>query len=281
MTFIVTLIALLIERFFDWSHLRQWEWLHTYTLVLRRKCTSFSPFGVLVLVVVIPVLIVLLIQYLIYGLLYGFINLIFQLLVLLYCLGPQNLWADEFACIDALTHGDEHVAADKLKTSFGITDVSYRQSLHRHLLYTVFVEGNSRVFAVIFWYVVLGPAGAVLYRITNLSSAEPESADNSPEFAQAARLMGNILDWLPVRVLGFLFALSGHFVHVFDCWRKKVFLGPSTNESLLVECGDAALGIDPQDNIPEDGCAEKSAIGLLDRSLIILLVIIAAKVLII
>lgn len=276
MAFIVTLIALLIERFFDWSHLRHWYWYTAYQRFVWKRFPLHSSYNayLVLAVTIIPLLIVVgLIQLLIHGWLYGFINLLFGLFILLYCMGPQNLWADAFSCLNALTQGDVHYAADKLKTSFGITDISYSQSLHRHFLNHIFIEAERRVFAVIFWFILLGPIGAVLYRAVTLSAEEMSNHEVIPELSQAARNVEGVLDWVPIRIFTFIFALGGHFVQVFSCWRNKFLLGIRGNEVLLTECGIAALGI--EDKIPEDGSAEKHSISLIDRSFVIVLVVIA------
>lgn len=278
MTLIVTLISLLIERFFDWSHLRHWYWYTTYQRTIRKRIaikSVYSPYLVLAYSIV-PLLIVCAgTQILIQGWLYGFIRLVFDLFIILYCFGPQNLWADAYASINVPTQGDAYYAADKMKTSFGATGPSYSQSLHRHFLNTIFIDGERRVFGVLFWYVLLGPVGAVLYRSVTLSAEEMANHDVISELSQAARAVEAIVDWLPARFFTFIFALGGHFVHVLSCWRKKVLLGLNGNEILLTECGIAALGIENQQNIPEDGSTERHAIGLLDRSFVIALVIIA------
>jgi AmpE protein len=264
MTFIVTLIALLIERFFDWSHLRRWEWYAGYQRFITQKVTGKSPYLVLAMVM-LPLLVgVGIVQFAIKGWVYGLISLLFQLFILLYCLGPRNLWADGFATINAMQQGDAAAAQDKLKHLFGATDTQHS------LLTAMFVEANHRVFACVFWYVVLGPVGAVLYRAISLLAKNENAA---PQLHQIVEL----LDWLPARLLTFIFALGGNFVQVLSCWRKKVLLGLASNHTLLADCGEAALGADAQS---ADGViVESHAISLLDRTFVITLVLVAVVVL--
>jgi len=275
MTFIVILIALLIERFFDWSHLRKWNWYSNYQRAVTKRFTGKSPYFTLA-VTIIPLLVaVFIIQILIKHTLFGLVEFLFQLFLFLYCLGPQNLWADTFACINALVQGDIQLAADKLKSSFGVTDAASKQMLHGQLLNHIFIAANRRIFAIVFWFLILGPVGAVLYRAITLSSADFPEQEAVPELIQDARSVEAILAFIPVRILTCVFALGGHFVKVFSCWRKMPFPGWKANETLLVECGSAALGSDDVANIAEDGSVERNAIGLLDRSFVITLVIVA------
>lgn len=105
MMFIVTLVALLIERFFDWSHLRRWNWYLALQQVMYQRLPGKSAIVVLAATIIPLLLVVAIISFLLHGFLYGFGNLIFQVFILLYCFGPQNLWADVFAAINALLHG--------------------------------------------------------------------------------------------------------------------------------------------------------------------------------
>jgi AmpE protein len=281
MTFIVTLIALLIERFFDWSHLRNWNWYTNYQQAVTKRFSGTSPFILLAITIVPLLIVVAILEFVLRAPLFGLVELLFQLLLFLYCLGPQNLWADSYACINALVHGDTQAAAEKLKTSFGVTDSNSKQALHGQLLNNIFIAANRRVFAIVFWFMVLGPIGAVLYRVVTLSSAEFSKQAAVPELIPSARSIESILDWIPVRIFACVFALGGHFVKVISCWRKKPVMGLEINDKLLMDCGAAALGNDNIASIAEDGSAEKSAIGLLDRSFVITLVLIAVMVILI
>lgn len=279
MTFIAILIAVVIERFFDWSHIRAWHWFSALQKKITNKIPGQSPYVALAVTIVPFVLIVAAINLLLTGVLFGFPKLIFQLVILLGCLGSRNLWADAFDCMNALTQGDALHATDKLKASFDIAEVSNPQKLHHDLVRHIFIDSNHRVFAPVFWFVVLGPAGALLYRLTTISFLNTPKENVSPDFTEAAEKVESILDWLPARIFSFLFALSGHFVQVLTIWRKKAVLGMQANEALLADAGLAGIGLTEEATIAEDGTAEEEAISLLDRSFIIAMVLIAIIVL--
>lgn len=271
MTFIVILIALLIERFFDWSHLRHWSWLSGWQHHLMQRVPAFSAYSILAITIVPLLLATALLQFMFAGAFYGFAELLFQLVVLLYCFGPKNLWADTFACINAMTQGDCKFASEKLRASFGNTTAP----IHRHFLNDIFIEANRRVFATVFWFFVLGPVGAVLYRAIAVSLVPAPKNENETELTQSAHAVEGVLDWMPVRVLSMIFAIGGHCAKVLSCWGKKAAFGFSSNEMLLTECGVAALGIEDPSSIPADGVTEKSAVSLLDRTFVITLMIVA------
>jgi len=269
MTFIVTLIGLLIERFFDWSHLRHWGWYSKYERKVLARLPNLSPYAVLAVTVLPLVIVVIIVQFLLQGLMYGLLSLLFQLFLFLYCLGPQNLWADAFSSINSLGKSDS-AAGDKLKASFGVSAGDAGQ-IHRQLLDGIFIQANIRVFAVIFWYALLGPAGIVLYRLVCLSS---DSEEVSPKLAQSAQMAEDVLNWLPAKLLTVLFALGGNFGHVITCWRKKMTFSLSGSDQLIADCGLAAIGKEDQDVIAQDGAIARSAISLLDRVFVITLVLV-------
>ncbi|HLB42429.1 MAG TPA: regulatory signaling modulator protein AmpE [Gammaproteobacteria bacterium] len=273
MTFIVILISLLIERFFDWSHLRYWNVYLAYQNKLLKKFPTLSPYFALAFAMIPLLIIVGLMNLLILDWLYGFVELLFDIVILLFCFGQRNLWADAFACINVLMRGDIQFAEETLKTSFNITDIKHAQSVHQQLISNIFIEANRRVFSVIVWFIIFGPMGAVLYRCMALTADASLRDKVTPELSQSAFFLESILDWLPIRIFTILFALGGHFVQVFACLRYKTWLYFSSNSVLLSQSGIASLGY--HDSLPEDGSAETHAISLLDRVFIIVLVIIA------
>ncbi|HEX4044276.1 MAG TPA: regulatory signaling modulator protein AmpE [Gammaproteobacteria bacterium] len=273
MIFIATLTTLLIERFFDWSHLRHWKWYTKLQQTLAAKLYGHTTL-VLVISVVIPLIIIGTIQLLLKNWLYGIASLVFQFAVLFYCIGPRNFWADTFASINALQQADPEQAAQQLHTAFAIQELGDTEQAHRQLTNHVFIEANRRLFAVIFWFAILGPLGAVLYRTVSLTAVNTQ--EPLADLAQRARTVEAALDWLPIRVLTFLFALTGHFVHVLSSWRKKVLFTWDANNLLLAGCGMAALHNEKHGHVAEDGSTERAAVSLVDRTLVVWLIIVAA-----
>lgn len=74
------------------------------------------------------------------------------------------------------------------------------RSLERSLLY----EGCQRLFAVLFFFALLGPAGALAYRLLHLCR---DSA--ARELVERALFL---LDWVPARLLAVAFTVTGDFI---------------------------------------------------------------------
>lgn len=263
--FITVFITLLIERFFDWSHIRKWSWYATLEKVVALKLTHVSPYMVVVATIVPLVLGLIIVNWLFGHILYGLLYPVLQVVGLLYCYGPRNLWVDAFAAINSSGKG--------MVTGFNISASHSPQAMQQQVLNQIFVTANERIFGVVFWYVFLGLPGALTYRLVNVATEYSQST----EAVQAAQNIQNVLNWLPVRAFTGLFALAGNFSRVLQNWRRYAVAGVEGNEVMLYECGIAAV-TENADHLPPDSSVEKNAVGLLDRVFIIVLVIMLISV---
>ena len=87
------------------------------------------------------------------------------------------------------------------------------------------IRSHRHVFGVMAWFIVLGPVGAILYRLAALladrwGSGQDAGAD-SGAFGHFARSAYAVIDWLPVRLTAFSFAMTGNFTDAIECWREQ------------------------------------------------------------
>jgi adenosylcobinamide-phosphate synthase len=101
------------------------------------------------------------------------------------------------------------------------------------------------------WFVVLGPAGALLYRTASALEEHWSSARSvtTPEFAVseafakfAARAF-EIIDWVPARLTAASFAVVGNFQDAADCWRMQARSWAHEAEGIILAGGAGALGV--------------------------------------
>ena len=273
MTFIIILIALIIERFFHWSHLRHWQWFTRYQYYLNVRIGNWSKPLLLAACVLPPVLVVLAISCLLSTWWYSVPKLLFGILVLVYCLGPNNLWLQIYSCLQTLNKEGTQAAMEQVQKVFGPIQVDSSQTFHQIFTRIIFVAANQRIFAVLFWFALLGPLGAVLYRLV-CQCAEGAVVAIKTLASQVQR----VLDWAPVRVFSFILALGGHFTKVFTVWKRYAKESTHLNDVMLGECGLAALSV--TDQVVDQDATEKEALELLDRVFVMSLVILGVFVLI-
>jgi len=160
------------------------------------------------------------------------------------------------------------------------------------------LESHRNVFGPVAWFVVLGPAGALLYRAAaalrtqwpgHATDATAESA-SSEAFAQFAVHAFEIIDWVPARLTAVTFAVAGNFQDAADCWRTQARTWANHAEGILLAAGGGALGVKLGGELheygrvryrPELGAGDdadvdylSSAVGLIWRALVMWLFLI-------
>lgn len=235
------------------------------------------------------------------------LGLVVNVVVLYFLMGFRRFSHAISAIVVALQAGDLTAARRALAGwrggstgDLGSADVA-RLAIERGL-----VDAYRRVFAVIFWFVVLpGPAGAVLYRAAVLLAEEwrgpVAGIEPTPvvqaraEFGAPARAMLVALDWVPVRLTALAFAVVGDFEDAVACWRTQSMRWVTQEGGraigILLASGGGALGVqlggmlptvsgDP-DVRPDLGLGDPvepdilpSAVGLVWRALILWLLVI-------
>ena len=110
------------------------------------------------------------------------------------------------------------------------------------------MASHRNVFGPVAWFMVLGPAGALLYRMAALlqeqwrARSAPDSG-LSDEFALFAARAFEIIDWLPARLTAASFAAVGNFQDAVDCWRAQASAWPNEAEGIILASGAGALGV--------------------------------------
>jgi adenosylcobinamide-phosphate synthase len=182
-----------------------------------------------------------------------------------------------------------HLSADRL-TSPEIARLAIEEAL---------VASHRHVFAPLFWFAILGPAGALLYRLANLF-AQNWGRRTDAEFGRFGEFSGQaftVLDWIPVRLTAAAFAIVGDFEDAVHCWRTQANRWGGNASGILLASGAGALGVQlgvplidsiaseiPGDEAtserPEFGLGEEadpdfmqSTIGLVWRTLVLVLLL--------
>ena len=129
-------------------------------------------------------------------------------------------------------------------------------TLHQHVLDRAGYRGFERVFAVFFWFFILGPAGALLYRLLAIYCQQRASD------ARAGRALW-LLEWPAVRLLGVSFAFTGNFVGCYNRWRECVFCGKRSTVAALSPLILGALAV--EENTAQTGPVTRKELVLLYR----------------
>jgi AmpE protein len=174
-------------------------------------------------------------------------------LVLFFALGPRDLQQEVDEWLGAAQLGDAP-AAVRLRAEILEYDAAQRRGpALDSVAEAVFVQANNRLFGVVFWFVLLGPFGALLFRLGDLlrreallRAARAEAPAEAAALAADCQRVHGVLAWAPSRLLALTYGVAGSFEESFAGWRA--YLRDESdhffdeNDRLLVLAGRDALG---------------------------------------
>lgn len=195
------------------------------------------------------------------GLWFGLFELIFLLLLLAYSLGRDQLPVrqDYFRVV---SQGDQQAAYHYAEK---ITDVHSFENFNEinQAIESIFLwQRIDRWFAVIFWFVLLGPAGALAYRLLQLLAQRDKNLKELQDLSH----------WLPARVVIFSFAVVANFDAVIKRWSNNLENADTSKFSWRSMCSALGLEFDISDHA-EIERREALIQSLLKRSLVFWLLI--------
>lgn len=120
------------------------------------------------------------------------------------------------------------------------------------------MSSHRNVFGPVAWFMVFGPAGAMLYFLAALlrdqwrANVAPE-AGQSDEFTRFAKRAFEIIDWLPARITAASFAVVGNFQDAVDCWRSQASAWTDASQGIILASGAGALGVKLGSVLPDVG----------------------------
>ena len=298
MKLIALLIGLVVERLAtQLFHLRELRWLDRIIDMGFRQVDRFANWPAQIPVVILAVILVLPVLVVVFGLgdaLFGFPYLLLAIIVLFFSLGPKDIGEDVDEYCTALEAEDEEEIRKTAKALAEKELPSDPLERIQKVEEAVCVQANNRLFAVIFWFVLLGPIGAWSYRVTDLirrravfsASRDDDGHKTADVVLEAAGQLHGWLAWIPARLTAIGYAMAGSFEGALSAWRTLDGASAKTqsehSEALLARVGIGALAL--QSN--EDESASKRGVrgataanGLVFRLLFIWAAVIAAMTL--
>jgi AmpE protein len=284
MTLISLLIALLLDRFLN--PLKEWKQLDLFTRYARKLCNTLSRYGdadsyLGLALILLPVLVVTaLIQDVLEDFIFGLGGLVFSIIVLILMLG-RNVDEDAEDFIEAYAADDEDKITQATQAIVGEREFASARDRLQGVAETLLVVSNQRLFAVVFWFLLLGPVGAVLYRLSDELTSHDDICGN--RLASRASSWLALLDWAPARLTALAFGLTGSLEQALTALRYHFFNGfvslAADNREVLASAGTGAMMLDDYLRDDVDAGMVSTVMGLLSnlvmRALVVWIVVIA------
>ncbi|MCK5880775.1 MAG: regulatory signaling modulator protein AmpE [Sinobacterium sp.] len=196
------------------------------------KVLSFKKKTVLhfILAVSLPCLLLQIIYVTLGDLLWGSVELLLSVMVLLYSIGRgkyksvlkkyQDLWRTQTISAEGFLAIEHELCSQSCHPTHAevSSDSLYKQ--HHTMRELMFYIGFERVFAVLFWFAILGPVGALFYRLVSLYTAkQPCMGDEEAieRHALASKVLF-VLEWPAARLVGLCYGVVGDFAKVMQAW---------------------------------------------------------------
>lgn len=242
MKLLVIVFCLLCERFMvHASSHNRFHWFSTYGNAMEKRLSKIaflaSPWSMLVAASLPMLLVAFLSLHFFSNWLFGFIGLLLNVIIFYCCIGPGNPFYPVRASTEQIASNDEIGA--------------------------YLAEINGQLFAVLFWYIVLGPVALLAYRLISLRQ-------NQKTVSKLALWLTSCLDWIPARMTVLLYLIVGNFQAGLRPFFKLFLNSPVNNQELLSTCGLRALG-----GTGEEQADMSQAENLVEHAVIALLVLLA------
>lgn len=201
-------------------------------------------------------------------------DLVLGVAVLLFCLGASPLQYKLETYLKGSSDNSAELEAN-LKTFMVDAGIQKQGGFHREVSMLQMWQSHERFFAIVFWFLILGPIGAIVYRMIswfhdNALHGEAMYADQ----LQHMTLLHSWAAWPSSRLVALSYTLVGNFSASFDVWLKDA-VKPGMATDILIGCGMASLGL-TQSSAKEATKAENEAVqGLVHRALLVWVLVIA------
>lgn len=246
MNLITVLIALAVEtRLGSFDRYRNLAWFVHYCDWLESRLASarfWNGPGGLLLTLFIPLTILGVLVFLV-GEINVILGFLLSFLALVYSFGPAvGSLVDSY--VDALGSGDEAACREFLeKILYG--DPEEGASDRDRVISSIMLRSHEYLFAVIFWFLLLGAVGALMYCLVVNLAQRYETADGG--YAGAVKDLHNILMWPSSRLLALGFALGGSLVSALESWRTVSGHTLDVSREVVTVSGFGALHYQPAD----------------------------------
>lgn len=280
MSLLSVIFALIAESLISTlSEMRRFDFFFSYVGWVRSKLPQFSfQNGSVTLVIVLAgALFAVWLVSAMLGNVLSLFGFLFGIAVLIFTIGPRNIDSD-VKNISTGFENKDYEAANIYSSELSGREISEPpMQLIQTVKEEILLQANTRMLGVFFWFILLGPVGAVLFRASCLLKDKEKGEDS--DFAVACGELYNIIIWLPARICVLSYAIAGNFVDTMSYWNGVSDLWLRDSEEFIVVSGVGALryeqriGNHEHDGEEPDIAIIQHALSLVKRAVIVWVVL--------
>ena len=223
----------------------------------------------------------------------GIIGFVLEVVILYFAIGLNSLKQHAQDVLTPLMGRQYEQARQALsKIVSRDTQDMDEEAICRATTESVLENGNDAVFATIFWFVIAGAPGVIVFRLSNtLDAMWGYKTDRYNNFGYFIAKFDDILNYIPARLTALTYAMMGNWNAAIRCWSAQGSLWESKNAGSVMAAGAGALDVQlggadqyhgELKNRPDLGCGQPAkpevihqACELLDRSTVLWIIVVA------
>lgn len=165
--------------------------------------------------------------------------------ILYWAIGRHSLKTHARQITDALTNNNLVLARKRMGLIVSRETHSMSEAdIARGTVESVLENGNDAIFGAIFWFLVAGAPGVILFRLANtLDAMWGYRNARFYYFGWAAARLDDLLNWIPARLTALAYALVGQRKSAMAAWRDGAPQWDSPNAGPVMASGAGSLQI--------------------------------------
>ncbi len=160
-------------------------------------------------------------------------------------IGWNSLRQHGLAVEQAIRQGDLEQA--RLKTSYLVSRETSRldeSALSTASIESILENGSDAVIAPLFWLLIVGAPGVILYRLSNTLDAMWGYHNQRFEyFGKFTARVDDLLNYIPARITALLYCLGGKTKQAWKAWQTQGINWYSPNAGIVMASGAGSLGL--------------------------------------
>lgn len=172
-------------------------------------------------------------------------GMVIEIVILYLAIGLSSLKEHARKIIEPLKAGQLDEARQDLANMVSRdTGAMEAPDIARATTESVLENGNDAVFASIFWFVVAGAPGVVVYRLANtLDAMWGYKNERYNDFGFFAAKLDDLLNYIPARLTALAYACMGNWQNATKCWSLQASFWESSNAGVTMSAGAGALDV--------------------------------------
>lgn len=180
-----------------------------------------------------------------YWLLPDWLDSLLSVVILYFSIGWQSLREHALAIATPLDQGNLEEARFAVSRIVSRDTANLTESeVAKAGIESVLENGSDAIFAPIFWFLIFGAPGALVYRLANtLDAMWGYKTRELLSFGWCAARIDDVLNYVPARLVVYTYGVCGNWSRALRCAAKPEVRWKSPNAGPVMAAGAGALGV--------------------------------------